>query len=288
MNDEITESGQAFLGQGISDAGATGNVQLWNPFGSGKRLFLDKLISASTVEQGADFRYTKAPFSTLFPDHLRNKLIDGPAPKAEIRVKAGTPPDDYPYNRPCQEIWLAGTWNDKTYTFDPPIIIPQGRGVSFSMAGSTNRAIASFQWREKDDPQGPIYGDPEPAGISSDLVNASNAFDNNDATYANDAETLQFYIGKIWDTDTTITRFILKSPTGRSFSGGNPGRVLTWKLETYNGTWSVSQTGTYTESGTGTTQSVIDVNVSSTARGHRIRIIDTAAAAHRVATLVFN
>lgn len=292
MNDLITESGEAFMGQGISDAGATGNVQLWNKFGTGKLLYLDRVLVAGSNEPGADIRFTKAPLPTLFPDHARNKRIDGPAPLAEIRTLAGTPPNDYPYNRPCQEIWLGVSWSDKGYTFDPPIIIPQGRGVSVSMAGNTNRAIASFQWREKVDPLGLVLGDPPPPGvitggtISSDLANAANAFDSSDSTYANDAETSQFYLGKVWDGGTAISRFLIKSPPSRSFSGGNPGRNLTWKLETYDGAvWSVYQTGTYTEPGTGGTQSVIDVSVDVTAKGHRIRIIDTAAAAHRVGSL---
>ena len=288
FNDTISEAGDAFMGQALSDAGITGNVQLWNPFGTGRLLYVDRVLVAGSDNPGADVRFTKAPLPTLFPDHSRNKKMDGPAPRAEIRTLAGTPPNDYPYNRPCQEIWLGGAWSDKGYVFDPPIIVPQGRGVSISMAGSTNRAIASFQWREKVDPLGQVWSDPTPPGIVSDLSNPSNAFDGSDSTYANDAETSQFYIGKIWDVDTAITRFVIKSPTGRSFSGGNPGRNLTWKLETYDGSaWSVYQTGTYTEPGTGSTQSVIDVTVSVTARGHRIRIIDSAAAAHRIGTLNF-
>lgn len=289
MNDEISEAGSAFMGQGLSDTGATGNVQLWNKFGTGKLLYIDKVLVAGTDHPGADIRFTKAALPTLFPDHVRNKRIDGPPPSAEIRTLAGTPPNDYPYNRPCQEIWLGGSLNDREYTFDPPIIVPQGRGVSVSMAGGTNRAIASFQWHEKDDPLGPILGEPTPPptpGIVSDMVNPANAFDGSDSTYANDAETTNFYIGKVWAAETTITRFVIKSPSGRSFSGGNPGRNITWALEAYNGTWTQVSSGTYTEPGTGSTQSVIDVSVTSTALGHRIRITDTVAA-HRVATLDF-
>jgi hypothetical protein len=284
----------AFMGQAISDPGNTGNVQLWNKYGTGKLLYVERIVVSGTDHPGADIRKCKVAIGTVFPDHITNKRIDGPASAAELRTFAGTPPNDDPYNRPIQEIWLGGSWDDKTYLFDPPIVIPQGRGVAVSMAGGTNRCIASFQWREEADPLGVVIGEPPPPGIipggivCADLTNPTNAFDSNDATYANDSETSQFYVGKIWDVDTAISRFVVKSPSGRSFSGANPGRNLTWKLETYDGAaWSVYQTGTYTEPGSGSTQSVIDVSVSVAARGHRIRIVNTAAAAHRVGTVSF-
>lgn len=296
FNDDVVDSGEAFIGQGISDSSSgTGNVQLWNPYATGKVLYIDRVIVSGDANVGADIRLCRAALSTTFPDHARNKYIDGAAPKAEVRIATGTPPNDYPYNRPIQEVWLGGTNNDRTYIFDPAIRVPQGRGVVVSMAGSS-KCFASWQWREKTDPLG-VVTDPNSGGggtlitggtINTDLTNGANAFDTSDTTYANDADTTNFYIGKIWSASQAITRFIIKSPSGRSFSGANPGRVLTYTLETWNGTsWTATgTTGTHTEAN-GSTQSVINVTVSNTALGHRIRLTDTAIATHRVGTLEF-
>jgi hypothetical protein len=297
FNDDVVDADQAFMGMAISDSNsAVGNVQLWNPYATGKLLYVDRVIINGDNNVGADIRFCNVALSTLFPDHIRNKKIDSAVlPKAQIRILSGATPAVYPYNRPVQEVWLGGTNNDRTYTFDPAIIVPQGRGLLVGMAGNS-KCFASWQWREKTDPLG-VVNDPNSGGggtlitggtVNTDLTNGSNAFDSNDSTFANDADTNNFYIGKIWSTSQAITQFIIKSPSGRSFSGANPGRVLTYTLETWNGTtWTATgTTGTHTEAG-GSTQSVINVTVSNTALGHRIRLTDTAIATHRVATLEF-
>lgn len=284
INDSIAEAGEAFMGQGISDGSGIGNVLLWNPSGSGKLLYIDQIIVSGDNNVGADIRFCRNTLGSIFPDHIKNKKIDGQNSVAKIYVASATPPNDYPYNRPIQEVWLGGTNNDRTYKFDPAIIVPQGRGVIVSMAGQS-KAFCSFQWREKNDTS------PQQAQetISSDMANAENAFDGNGDTYAQDATALTFYIGKIWSASKTITRFVVKSPTNRSFSGANPGRVLTYMLETFDGNaWNAtSVTGTYTEQGAGSTQSIIDVNCFQEALGHRIKISESAVASHRVSEVSF-
>lgn len=293
FNDAVTDSENAFMGMAISDTnGGIGNVQLWNPLSTGKLLYVDKVIINGDTNVGADIRFCKAAAGTLFPDHSRNKKIDGPAPKAEIRTYTGNPPMDYPYNRPVQEVWMGGLNNDRAYTFDPPILVPQGRGILVGMAGNS-KCFASFQWREIDDPQGPIGGTPglisgSEGTINTDMTNGANAFDTDIGTYANDNAGTSMYIGKIWSVSRSISRFVVKSPSTRSFSGGNPGRVFTWTLETWNGsTWNAATTGNYTEPGTGGTQSVIDISYSVSALGHRVKLVESAAAAHRIALLEF-
>lgn len=300
FKDDISEAGEAYMGQGLSPhTNMQGCVQLWNPWESGKLLYVDQLVCAGEQKLVADIRKCQAPLATLFADHISNKKIDGPASVAQIRISSGPDLTDYPYNRPVQEIWGSAS-NDKTFVFDPPIIVPQGHGIAFLAADS--RAIASWQWREKVDPLGsvpapqtpPAPSDPVLIGgsvgtVTTDMTNGANAFDGNDTTFANDAETSAFYIGKGWSSATSVCRFVVKSPVGRSFSGGSPGRVLTWTLQTYDGSgWVNGQSGIFTEIGQAS-QQVIDVTLASpvTALGHRVRIQDTAIAAHRVATVEF-
>jgi len=294
-----SEVGEAFLGMAISQSPGTGNVLLWNPWESGKLLYVDRLIIAGSGVVGADVRYCKATFGTLFPDHVRSKRIDGAPAVAKIYTAASNPPSDYPYNRPVQEIWLGGTFNDRAYPFDPAIVVPQGRGVMVGMSGDS-AAIASFQWREKTDPLGAVSaGGAEPGVITGGTVhginvtNPAGAFDGDEASFANDptdGTNTNYALGKIWSASKTLARFIVKSPSGRSFSAANPGRLLNWVLEKWDGsTWTSHQSGTYTEPGTGSTQSVIDVTLSTpcTALGHRVRISESAVSSQRVAEVVF-
>lgn len=292
FNDSVVEAGEAFIGQAISGSGGIGNVQIWNPNNSGILLYIDQVIVSGESDDGADIRYCRATAGTIQTDHSRNKRIDGTNPKAEFYTYVGNPPQDYPYNRPVQEVWMGGFLNDKTYKFDPAIVVPQGRGVIVSMADNS-RCFASFQWREKVDPLGQVGGGGGSGVVSggtinTDMTNSNNAFDGNETTYADNTGT-SCYIGKIWSASQVISRFVVKSPSSRTFSGASPARVITYVLETWNGTaWTAtSTTGTFTESSNSATQSVIDVAVASTALGHRIRLGESAVAAHRVSEVTF-
>lgn len=309
VNDAVAQAGQAFCGMAISDSDSgVGNCQLWNPWGSGKLLFLDKVLIDGDEDVGADIRPTRTALSTLYGNsgslaHIINHFIDNTnLSVAELRIATGTPPNDYPYSYPFQEVWLGGTSNDRPYPFDPTIIIPQGRGVVVAMANNS-KCLASFAWREYTDPLGPVtqsggsgtmVSASEGTIVSNNLTNPANCFDTNDSTYANDpndGNVTNYYIGKTWSASKTITRFVIRSEPGRSFSAANPGRVLGWVLEKFDGTtWTTHQSGSYTEPGTGSTQSSIDVTLTTTAAalGHRIHITEaTGVSTQHVATVEF-
>ncbi len=277
-SDTVVDSGQAFMGMGISTGSGVGNVQLWDPPGSAVTLYLDKVIVVGTSDVGADIRKITSPTGSIF-GHIQNKKLDGPASPAEIFTYSGSAPNIEPF----QEVWLGGTYNDRAYTFDPAIEIPQGTGVSVGMA-NTSTCIASFQWRQQ--AATVVAGAPQEMVVTN-LSNSGNAFDSNESTYANLSST-SFYLGKTWSTQKTLTRLVLKSPTGRSFSGGTPGRTYSWTLEVYNGTtWSTATTGSYTEANQ-STQSVMDVSsLSVTGWGHRITVVDPDVADHRVSEILF-
>lgn len=280
-----------FMGQCISDTVGTGNVQLWNPWLTGRTLFVTKLIVAGalwsgTDPLGADIRRTRSPFPVLQSDHMSNKVFGGDMPKAELRYVTNTSPSDYPLNRPIQEIWLGTQFQDKTYTFDPPIEVPQGWGVAVSMTGNA-KAIVSWQWSEKE--MDPVAADPwlPIEAVVTDMSNGANAFDSNDITYASSGDTNGFFIGKTWDLPRTVTALTLKSPTGRSLSGAAPPRNYTYYVEVFDGSvWSSALSGTFTDP-VSTAQSVISASGSWNGYGHRLRLSQSAIASHRVATLTF-
>lgn len=286
---------QYFMGQCISGVSGAGNIQLWNPWGSGKILRVSRVLVAGALFSGsdplgADIRRTREPFSTVFADHATNKVFGGPSPSAEIRTYDGTAPSNYPLNRPIQEIWLANSWKDTAYQFEPNIEVPQGWGVAVSMTGGA-RGIVSWQWAECVDPQGPITADPwtPVEAVVSSLNNGTNAFDASDTTYADDTPsgTSSFYIGKTWAEEKTITCISIKSPVGRSFAGAAPPRVFSYAVETFNGsTWYTATSGSFTDLAYNS-QSVLTISGSWTGYGHRVRMTDSAVASHRVATMTF-
>lgn len=290
--DDITLSGGAYIGEVISEpdgvAVGIGNVQLRNPYGSGKIYLLDAITVATTPNVAyADLRRSKEVFPNLFPDHVKNKISSGPNSAAEMRWKSGNAPDNYPSDRPFKEIWTPQANNDRTYYFNPPIAIRQGEAICYGLT-HVSKAIATFQWREVDDPRGPVSSEPwVPAEtVSTSLNNGSNSFDGNDATYA-EAEAPVFYIGKTWNTSRTVASLAIKSPSSRSFAGASPSRSYTYAVETFDGSsWVQVATGSFTDAANNA-QSTLTVTGPWTGFGHRIRMTNTATANHRVATMNF-
>lgn len=297
-------AGLSFKGQGIttdiptSPDGMSGSVQLWNPWGSGQIAFLTRAMLVGNAsgepaprQMATDVRRTKVKLANLFPDHITNCLPGGDVSRMQIRTEVGVAQADYPTNRPFQECWPGVTNTDGVpYDWEDPIGIAQGEGIFIPMAGAT-KAIASLQWCVVDDPAGvkpePVLTLIPPSQgtvVSFNLINAENVFDGNEGTYANDSEGSYVEIGATYPDEKTIDEIVVKSLPGRSFSGGNPGRTFNWIRETYNGTMYVTHsTGSFTESGTGTTQSVLRLQGRSVGQGWRVCLQNSAAASHRLA-----
>jgi hypothetical protein len=241
-----------------------------------------------------DLRKSKVAL-TPFPDHVSNKFIDGPMPSAEIRVAFGVSPNNYPYNRPIHEFWVGSTRNDRAYPFSPAITIPQGRGVVVCMSGG--KAIASFQWTEEADPLGPVEDPGIPVGSLSgtpigDMLNMGNARDGNETTYATgngDTTSITFGIDLGSGNASALSRFVLRSPIGRSFCGATPARSITWEhfysADAVN--WTAGPTGSFTDSA-GSAQTILDQTITgASARAHRVRLSNAAVAGWRLAEAAF-
>lgn len=128
-------------------------------------------------------------------------------------------------------------------------------------------------------------------GGNGGATNPGNAFDNNDATYANNAVDFNdAWVGKNWGgVSHTIGRFIIKSPTGRSFSGGTTGDI-NWDLDGSNNgsAWTTIDTGVVSD--VLGAQVTVDRTVSNLATGytyHRVRIYRGSVAGWRIAEVDF-
>jgi hypothetical protein len=274
-SDAIADEGFSYIGQGISDEGTVGVVQLFNPSGSGKLLYLDNVCMAGSLPVVADMRYTKTAIGTLVSDHTGNKSMDGPAPVAQVRQSGSDPVNDYPYNRPHHEFWNPNANDDREYRISPAIRIPQGRGVAICTANGA-KCIATFQWREKEDPLGPVY---QPAPIS-DMLNPGNAFDASETTYASsNGDQSSVTIGLDFGSQTTKSSLVVKSPVVRSFCGAEPPRTINYVVSVSSDAtnWTQAAAGQFTDS-SGSSQSTLTVSFGSTQfRAIKITLSDGVA-----------
>jgi len=307
FEDDAAASGQAFSAEAICGSGsANGNIMLWNPYGSGKGLYLDALTWApgalhDTGYQGADIRNVASlsGYSPFDAGHVTNKN-GGAAPKGSVYFKNGAAPNDYPYNLPHGEFWTSRLYETKAEDFGGvPYVIQQGHGKSFNEA-YTGQWIVTFHWRELDDPLGVVNGPPPPppppgalAGTAiGDMVNLANTRDGSETTYANsngDTQSVSIGIDLGAGVTSALSRFVVKSPTGRSFCSASPARSLTWAhFYSQDGTnFSAGPTGSFTDTAS-TTQSVLDITQSCpSGRYHKIKLTSTSVADWRVAETVF-
>jgi len=306
--DDIAKSGKAFSAEGIGGSTSSiGNVVLWNPYSSGKILLLDQIYFANGGMSGQGYnghnlRNVKSlsGFTQMEDGHWSNKAGDvGPAPKAQVWIKSGATPADYPYNRPHHEFWLTRAYDDKPFDkWQVPYIIQQGRGKNIG-AQVAGQLIATFHWREEDDPLGVVTdpdASPPPSGALSgsfigDALGSISLFDGNEVTYATsngDAATVMVGLDLGAGNTSAMSRVVIRSPTGRSFCGANPARSLTWAhFYSADGTnFSAGPTGSFTDSGQ-SSQCILDVVRSFPAgRAHKIKLTSTSAAGWRVAELV--
>jgi hypothetical protein len=284
-NDAETDDGVVFVGMGIA-YGDVGMVQLWNPPDSGVYAYVDRVYSVVSVSGslGVDIRKTSIPLSAEMMDaggnrHVTNAIVCSTVlPKCQTRIQVGAIPTAPPFH----EIWPGTVSDDHLYQFDPPLRIDPGWGI-YTSAASPGNNIATYHWREKAGAPLPPPSD----AIATDLANGANMFDGNEGTYAI-ATAVSFYCGKIWLAPKSVSEMTIKSPAGRSFSGGTPGRIYTWFAEAYDGTsWSQIATGSYTEADYNI-QSILSVTFTpTTANGHRMRLVESALANHRVSEMTF-
>lgn len=121
--------------------------------------------------------------------------------------------------------------------------------------------------------------------------NPDNAFDGDQATYASGSNGTTGYVGRDWGAAVLkkVNRFVIKSPTGRSFSGAGAPPTITWFLEgSSDGSgWTTIDTGGDTDAAAGV-QKTIDIRttvIATAYRFHRVRLDFSASVAIRAAEL---
>lgn len=290
-------------------AGQRSFLQLYNPVGSGVEVHFPKWNLAwsggevGLVRSGYDIRESAGPWGAFYK-FGRNKRFGKVLSKAMLYK--GTFPAGYlPSNDGIvYEPWpnmvdggMPKFFDRPPYELIPeePFILEPGWGAMIAAAHDQTYLISTFEFSEHPFTETPPVSDPGPVpgnvgSVITSLVNGANAFDGNEATFANDNEGTTFHVGKLWSEEKTITDVCVKSLPGRSFSGANPGRVYSWTLQAFSGgAWVTHASGTYTEPGTGSTQSVLNLtSLNSTGFGHYIRMVDSAAASHKVSHVGFS
>jgi hypothetical protein len=268
--------------------------QLWNPPGSGVLLNVTNCILAhsGSATSGFDIRQSDMPVGTKIINP-KNKYLGGPVSAAELRG-ATVSPSAIP-GTVIHEEWINARFEDHTYPFDPPVVIPQGWGLHAASAHDALYLVATFEFSESPDPAGAVYTNENGmllgsvGDVNTSLGNGILAFDSSENTFA-DFESAWFNIGKMWPEEMAVDRFVLKSPPGRSFTGSLPVRTLQWTLEAYeNGEWHNVATGTHAETAYNIQQTIdVILPATSTATGHRVFIQGPASAVHRVGHMAFH
>jgi hypothetical protein len=147
-----------FIGMNIADqsVGKQSMSQLWNPPSSGKVLSVSKLTLAVTVwgqtpagTRAADIVVATAAMTTPQTGAVRCKdLGDSALPGGEMRIDALLPGSLAALGRPIYELWPSKPEDDRTYTFDPPIVVPPGYGLTVRGAQTAMYVVTSWQWTE--------------------------------------------------------------------------------------------------------------------------------------------
>lgn len=135
----------ATVSDGVS--GQRAFAQLWNPANSGVNLHVTQTILAHSYNgpSGFDMRQHVAAFGVAQAAPA-NKILGGVASRAELR-SGSVAPSSIP-GTILQEQWVGFKFEDHTYRFDPPIIIPPGRGVHVTTAHDGAYLVSSFEFSE--------------------------------------------------------------------------------------------------------------------------------------------
>jgi len=176
-----------FVGMNIAGSGGGGYnfSQIWNPATSGKKLLVSTIVFAAvsweqvpkcgaiwnegvrndpvtgsvvkfpltgqyelTCTRGADLVIETVPKTTLETNAARCKdVADTALGAAEFRVEH-VPASGVTGVRPIYEMWPGKNEDDRTYTFDPPLTLSPGTGLSVRGAQPNLIVVTSWQWKE--------------------------------------------------------------------------------------------------------------------------------------------
>jgi len=147
-----------YLGSSVCNSwvNARSFLQLYNPPGSGVTLSVDciRLAHGNTSADGFDLRRTKPTLLKptgaygTFGRYGMNKQLDLADSEAELRWGNCPIGDLPPDSEILDENWTGLQFDDHTYNYNPPILVPEGYGILAGTARDNVTIIAVFEWSE--------------------------------------------------------------------------------------------------------------------------------------------
>lgn len=142
--DSLVNDGLAFTGGDSENAvvGQYSSVQLWNPSGSGKTLYVDSI----GIESNSRVTAFLGHFGSALPTngtYVSNKKIGGSAPSAQVRKGSSGSLVSLAMN-----YITINSGQTPVFKFDYPIIVPENKGFGLEIIAVNIPASAFFEWRE--------------------------------------------------------------------------------------------------------------------------------------------
>lgn len=149
FNDSVSEQGQAFSQRSTAGptVGQQAIVQLFNPVGSGRALYVDGVDALNlTATDRLEMRQHNVALGAgvVAPAGGFNQNIGGAAGAAQLRiVTSGAGPGSV-IQEGCALVNVLFQWK-----LDSPIRIPEGWGLHVTAFTANTLIVVTFRWREK-------------------------------------------------------------------------------------------------------------------------------------------
>lgn len=142
--DAVTSNGFAFIFGGWLDstAGEYSHVQVMNPTGSGKVVFIDQYSIASAANSQVRTGFFDTELTTDLGAFV-NKLAGGSAASAHLRIQR----DSSALGTSYQTVWLL-QYSTFPFMLTPPVELAAGKGFILELTTANTAGICSFQIRE--------------------------------------------------------------------------------------------------------------------------------------------
>lgn len=134
--------GGGFIGYGSLGAVAANvhEMQIWNPVGSGKTVYVDKITPQPGAATLFTVRVHNAALTTLGTTYPKNR--GGAASGAEFRTRTGGAPIG-------TQVMALANQNFGQVEFKPPFRLPEGQGVHLATATVNIALDCSIEFRER-------------------------------------------------------------------------------------------------------------------------------------------
>jgi len=146
INRRLVLEGRAFVRSWSEEpqAGDIGAVQLWNPQGSGVRLFLIDILASIDSLSTVSARTSSIALAVLGTNGV-NRLVGGAASVAEIRTESSV---TGPSGSGAFALQINANTPLRFQMNDLPLVLSEGTGLSITTAEPDKIVTTHFQWLE--------------------------------------------------------------------------------------------------------------------------------------------